>query len=237
MLAGSEAMEKTMVKKDEPTFDESKIEEARATDEKAEEVDQTTPNQEPRSTSGGSIFDDIDKLRQRQDFDALVSTQRVLVSVPVGKPGKQTWFRVLPGEEWQLTAALLKLEEDGTYFYIAPDIYPDLEAEAIRVVLRTVVTTQGTTSLWPIRFPSADGRDSSWWISARAVALQAETEWVRMRANMEAGAYDVIKATDNYGEPDLPQHNFSELLEIAFAGKVIERLDHPVVLRLLGRPQ
>ncbi len=235
MLAGSEAMENGMAKKDEPTFNESKIEEAGTTEENATEVEKTTPNQEPRSISGGSIFNDIEKLRQRQDFDVLAGTQRQLISVPVGKPGKQTWFRVLPGEEWQINAALLKLEEDGTYFFVAPSIYPDLAAEAMRVVIRTVVTTQGTISLWPIRLPNPDGRDFLWWISARAVALQAETEFVRMRANQEAGAYDVIKATDNYGEPDRPRHNFSELLEIAFAGKVIESLDDPVVLKLLGR--
>jgi hypothetical protein len=230
-------MEKSMAKIDDTKINEPKIEEVGTTAKNAEEVEEATPNLESRSTSGGSIFDDIDKLRRRQDFDALVGTQRVLVSVPVGKPGKQTWFRVLPGEEWQLPAALLKLEEDGTYFYVTYDIYPDLEAEAIRVVLRTVVTTQGTISLWPIRLPNPDGRDFPWWISARAVAVQAETAWVRMRANQEVGAYDVIKATDNYGEPDLPQRNFSELLEVAFAGKVIESLDHPVVLKLLGRPQ
>jgi len=228
--------------KENSQFTEQKSDEHKEEDTNEGVVE--NPHEEPEdgdapeeASPSDSIFDNVESLRKRQDFDALVGTQRLLVSVQVGKPGNQTWFQVLPGDEWQLTAALLKLEEDGTYFYVAPDIYPDLEAEAIRVVLRTVVTTQGTVSLWPIRLPNPDGRDFPWWISARAVAVQAEIAWVRMRANQEAGAYDVIKATDDYGEPDLPQRNFPGLLEVAFAGKVIESLDHPVVLKLLGRPQ
>ncbi len=235
MLAGSEAMENDMAKKDEPTFDESKIEEARATDEKAEEVDQTTPNQEPRSTSGGSIFDDIGKLRKRQDFDSLVGTQRHLTSVPVGKPGKQMWFRVRPGEEWQIQASLLDWEDDGTQFYIDPQLAPELEAEAKRVVIRTVVTTQCSMRLWPIRLPNHDGSDNPWFESARRVAGQAEREWVRMFANREARGYDVFTSAGDFDGPVWSEHSFAELLKIAFAGKVIESIDHPVVAKLLGR--
>jgi hypothetical protein len=194
-----------------------------------------TIGKEPRPTGGGSIFNDIEKLRKRQDFDALVGTQSLLVSVQVGKPGKQTWFRVLPGEEWEIQAALLKWEEDGTYFYVAPDIYPVLAAEAMRVVLRTVVTAQGSILLWPIRMPNPDGRDFPWWISARAVALQAETAWIRMRANQEAGAYDALKARDDYGDPAIPEQSFQDLLKIAFADKVIDSLDHRVIVKLSGR--
>ena len=194
-------------------------------------------DQAPRSTGGGSIFDDIEKLRKRQDFDALVSTQRHLTSVLVDKPGKQTWFRVHPGEEWQIQAALLKWEDDGTQFFITPDFYPDLPAKAQLAILRTVVTTQGSVGLWPLKMPGADGWDNEWWQSARSVAAQAERSWVRMVANKEARGYDVFTPMADFGEPAWPDQSFSELLKIAFAGKVIDSLDHPVVIKLLGRTQ
>jgi hypothetical protein len=194
-------------------------------------------DQESCQAGGGSIFDDIEKLRKRQDFDALISTQHHLTSVPVGKPGKQVWFQVRPGDEWQIQAALLDWKEDRTQFYITPALYPNLETEATLVILRTVVTTQGSVSLWPLKMPGADGRDNEWWQSARRAAALAESNWVRMITNNAARSYDVITPEADYGEPARPSQSFSELLKIAFAGKIIETLDHPVVAELRGRNQ
>ncbi len=185
--------------------------------------------------NGGSIFDDLDQLRERQDFDVLVGAQRQLTAVPVGKPGRQTWFRVHPDPDWQIQAALLDWDDDGTQFYVAPHVYPDLAAEVKRVVLRTVVTAQGTPRLWPIRQPNPDGTDNEWFQSARQVATRAEREWCRMVANREAHGYDVFTAAGDFGEPAWPERDFAELLRIAFAGKVIQSLDHPVVVHLMGR--
>lgn len=182
-----------------------------------------------------SVFDDLPALRKRQDFDALVPTQRVLTRVPVARPSKQTWFRTHPDPEWFLQAYLLEWEEDGTQFFVMPEIAIDLGAELKRVVLRTVVTAQGTASLWPIRMPNADGTDNEWFISARAAAREAENAWIRIVANRQARGYDVFRAQADFGEPVWPAEGFEGLLKTAFAGKIIDSVEHPVVLRLLGR--
>ena len=61
-----------------------------------------------KESAGGSIFDDLDALRKRQDFDSLVVARRQLTAVPVGRPSSQIYFQVLRGDEWQLRAAILE---------------------------------------------------------------------------------------------------------------------------------
>jgi hypothetical protein len=51
---------------------------------------------------------------------------------------------------------------------------------------------------------------------------------------MALGAYDVFEATAEWPEPDWPNVPFNELLRVAFKGKVIDTLDHPVLKRLRG---
>jgi hypothetical protein len=193
-----------------------------------------TSSQEPCPTGGGSIFDNLDELRKRQDFDRLIDVKSLLTSVPVGKPTKQMFFQVLPGDKWQLTAALLDWEEDGTKFFVSPSVYPELPAEFKRVQLRTAVTPQGSVRLWPIRLPNPDGSDNEWFVSAREVAAKAEGSWIRMVANREARGYDVFQAKGDFGDPTIPEQSFQDLLKLAFAGKVIDNLDHPVIVKLLG---
>ncbi len=207
------------------------------TTENEQPSEEEKTGKEPRSSGGGSIFDNLDELRQRQDFDALVSTQRHLTSVPVGKPGKQTWFRVRPGEEWRIPASLLDWEDDGTQFYVHPHVAQELVTEVKWVEICVVVTTQGSLRLWPIRLPNPDGSDNPWFESARRVAEQAERGWVRMVANREAHGYDVFISTGDFGEPVWSEHSLGDLLKIAFSGKEIQSLDHPVVAKLLGRAQ
>ena len=62
------------------------------------------------------------------------------------------------------------------------------------------------------------------------------SHWVRMSANMSAGAYDVFEAAGSLNEPEWPDVGFKELMEIAFPlERRIDSLDHDVVKRLRGR--
>ena len=60
------------------------------------------------------------------------------------------------------------------------------------------------------------------------------TRWVRLTANMSLGAYEIFEAAGNIPQPVWPELSFPELLKIAFRDRLIDRLDHPVVLHLRG---
>jgi len=89
--------------------------------------------------------------------------------------------------------------------------------------------------LWPVRLPSPDGRQLAWHHSAQVAAEMAMKRWIRVKANMSLGAYDIFEANCTIPEPEWPSDiSFPKLLEIAFKGRLVDSLDHPVLKRLRG---
>ena len=54
-------------------------------------------------------------------------------------------------------------------------------------------------------------------------------------ANMHVGGYDVYEAEGELPEPEWPEHDIDALVQVAFRGKIITDLDHPIVQSLLGK--
>jgi hypothetical protein len=88
--------------------------------------------------------------------------------------------------------------------------------------------------LWPVRLPGPDGKLNEWWRSAAEAAELAMTRWVRVKANMDLGAYEIFSATGTLQDPTWPELSFNELLRIAFRDRVVDNIGHPVVKRLRG---
>jgi hypothetical protein len=63
----------------------------------------------------------------------------------------------------------------------------------------------------------------------------AMTRWIRMKANMSLGAYEISVAESVIADPVWPELSFYELLSIAYRDRMIMSLDHPVVKRLRGQ--
>jgi hypothetical protein len=58
--------------------------------------------------------------------------------------------------------------------------------------------------------------------------------WVKRVWNRNLSAYEIFEASGYTDDPKWPDEPFEKLLEIAFKGKLIDRADHPVILRLRG---
>ena len=121
----------------------------------------------------------------------------------------------------------------ATKLFIAPNMQTVLADEATLVKIYTGVTRQNPF-LWPIALPDANGRINSWSDSAHQAAQIATTEWVRLQSEQELGSYKVLQAQGKLPDPVWPNKTFSELLEIAFAGRIIDSEDHAIVRRLRG---
>jgi hypothetical protein len=52
---------------------------------------------------------------------------------------------------------------------------------------------------------------------------------------MYVGGYDVYQADSVLADPEWLDAGMAELIEVAFRGKIITTVDHPVVQSLLGR--
>jgi hypothetical protein len=114
------------------------------------------------------------------------------------------------------------------------DIARELPGEFISVILYTAITRQGVTFLWPVKIPSTDGRTIEWHRSAAEAAERAMARWIRVRANMGLGAYEMHEAAATIPDPVWPELSFQEMLRIAFRDRLVDRLDHPVIKRLRG---
>ncbi len=182
------------------------------------------------------IFDDLSQLSLSQDFVEMAGVKKLLTTVPVRKPNPQEFVRVHPDPMYRRTGVgLLELKEDRETYLVLQAAAEELPGEFFVVTLYTAVSRQGVVFLWPVRLPGADGRILEWHRSAAEAAEKAMTHWVRMKANMGLGAYDIYPAMSTVAEPQWPDVSFNELLRIGFRDRVISNFDHnhPVIKRLL----
>ncbi len=177
---------------------------------------------------------DPKKLRIGQRCGEGQDVQRVLVSVPVRKPSRQEFIRTHPAPDMSLEAAILEFKQDRQNFIVAPELAPYLPGEAVAKLLVPTLSNHGALFLWPIRLPDEQGRLDEWNSVALEACARAKTKWIRVMANMGAGTYDVLEAKALFPDPDWPNHTLQQLLEIAFKGRVIDTMDHPVLRRLRG---
>ena len=175
-------------------------------------------------------------LRVNQDFLGAVGTEKLVVDTPVHRPNGQEFVRVHPDESFQLMpAAIIEVKEDREVYLVDPSLAEVLNEEINLVGLFTTINRQGAVFLWPVKLPKADGRANAWHSSAMAAAQEAMHAWVRVKANMSAGADDVFRAKGAIPEPQWPNVSFQRLLELAFKDdRIIRDLNHSVVRRLHG---
>ena len=171
-------------------------------------------------------------LRIDPAFEA-VAVKPVIVAVPVRKPKRQEFVRVHPDERYRLETAVIELAEERETYLVAPALLEALADEVKLVRLYLAVPRGGGPFFWPVPLPGPDGRRNPWHEAAERAALEATRRWVRVKANMAAGTYDVDVAAA-IGEPEWPDLPMNELLRLAFGERMITSIDHPVVKRLRG---
>ncbi|MGO9834575.1 MAG: hypothetical protein ACLP1X_10190 [Polyangiaceae bacterium] len=175
------------------------------------------------------------RFRLTQNFDEVAGVSQLLVHVSRLKPSPQSWFRTHPDESFRMTVALLTIKDEKSEPYlVAPELVEHVAAEIVPHTLITYITRQKVVGLWPLRLPRGDGKTDGWMRTAHEAANAAMKRWVRMTANMAAGAYDVQVTNAPLAEPEWPDVTFEKLVEIAYRDHIIETLDHPVLRRLRG---
>jgi hypothetical protein len=194
--------------------------------EEQKEVNSTNPDKAP------SPFD-LDRLALPQSFAEAIGVRKLLTHVPVGKPGNQDGFRVHPNPEFQRNLPVHILRNEREIYLVTPEMLAELAGECVGVTMYTAISSQGVLRLWPVRLPGPDGKDLAWWSTEREAAELAKKQWVRIKANMALGAND-INVSAMTAVPRWPTATFQEIIEIAFAGRLIENVEHVVVRRLRG---
>ena len=188
-----------------------------------------------RATDGPDPFDPA-RYRLSGDFEPSIGVQTLITTIPVRKPAKDWFVRTHPDPSHCLETIVLELKEERETFLVDPTILPELGDESTLSprALFTAINRQGTLFVWPVRLPGANGRVDGWSQSALDAARTAQDRWVRVQANMSLGAYEQMVPQAELPDPEWPEVTFSRVLETAFRDRVIDVLDHPVLLRLRG---
>ena len=179
---------------------------------------------------------DLDALRLPANYGDTLGVRKVLTKVHVGRFPRDAFFRVRPGADWKLPVMILDRKAENEIYVVLPAAYGALDAGLVkRVELNFAVDRNNNPALIPIPLPGEDGKWNSYHQSLAQAALRAESKWLRITANMSASGYDVFEAIANLSEPEWPECSMSDLVEIAFRGKIIAGPDHPIVDLLQGR--
>ena len=174
---------------------------------------------------------DIESLRLVGDFED-VQAEAVLITVPIGKPSKTTFFRTHPDKQYTFPCMLLELKDTNETYILYPQVSELIKGLARPVCLYFAVDTSGAPRLIPVPLP-ANGNSNQWHVSLQRCVVTARQKWIRMQADMAAKAYSGY-ASAMMLEPTWPTETMDELVQIAAGGNIITTADHPVIVRLRG---
>ena len=98
------------------------------------------------------------------------------------------------------------------------------------------MTRQAVPFIWPIRLPGPDGKIDDWnrVCPLRRRRYGSEPLGFALRLTCTPAVTTFTRPPPSRPEPDWPDMAFNALLRIAFKGKVIDTLDHPMLRRLRG---
>ena len=132
-------------------------------------------------------------------------------------------------------AMILENKEARESYVVVPEVAQEISELVRPVMLHAAIDRQNNVSLIPVQLPGEDGTRNPWHESLAQAVEHAKLKWLRITANMHAGGYDVYEAEGELPEPEWPAHDIDALVQVAFRGKIITSLDHPVVQSLLGK--
>jgi hypothetical protein len=178
---------------------------------------------------------DLASLRLNPSFLETAGVKKLLTTVPARRPSPQDFVRVHPAPEYRENFAMVDLKDDREDFLVRPEILPELTGEVVYKTLFTAINRQGIVFLWPVKLPAPDDRKTEWSRSAREAAEMAMGRWIRMKANMSLGAYEITVAESVMADPVWPDLSFQELVRIAYRDRMITSFDHAVIKRLRGQ--
>lgn len=177
------------------------------------------------------------EARVSQEVEALEGGRKLLELIPVRRPQKTTWFMTHPDKAYWYRAFLLEDERTGDLYFLSRPVWESLvelgEKAIARKLLIPVMSRNNVLTLWPVSL-GVDGTLGSWSESALTAAVTARTQWVRITSNREMAGYEIKTRPSDGVEPQWPDLSVLELLRIAFKGRLVTGMDHPIIRDLQG---
>jgi hypothetical protein len=182
-----------------------------------------------------TIISEISSLRLPDNYSVNIGGIKLPPKPIFGKLSRHRFARVHPSSEFKFPCLVVEVKDGGDTYVVAPQMQPYLGKNVVQKVIRLSVDSTGLPKL--IFQPTIDqgGRQNHWHTTLNKAIALAETNWVRVEANMDAGQYDIIISQDDLGDPQWPEQRMDELIQDVFGNNIIASADHPYIRQIQGR--
>jgi hypothetical protein len=188
---------------------------------------------------------DLDKFKSKRAA-AAANVETLQTALPVHKlADAKDFVRLHPDENaWSSELCFVSVPIKGskrdTLHLIVEDLALRFLPSAKILRFRLVLATKPYDVFFLCQVPTQNLENT---LNASNVVAceQAKTLWTlatsRKEEGVEAYKVDVAQHPDAFPEPRWPPQSLSELISTTFAGRIIDREDHPGLLRLIGARQ
>jgi hypothetical protein len=188
----------------------------------------------------------LDKFKSKRAA-ALANVETLQTGLPLCRAAEvNDFFRLHPDEAnyWSYELCFvnvpIKGQKKDTLHLIEEDLamqyLPSGKIKRFRVALATKPDDVFLLCIVPSR-----NLDNGYNSTTLMGCEKAKTLWIEVTSRKEEGveAYkiDLAKDQDAFPEPKWPTQSLGELIEKTFVGRLIDREDHPALLRLIGARQ
>lgn len=178
---------------------------------------------------------DLSKFRLAPNSSETLGSKKLVSVVPVTKPSKEKFFQTSADDDRSMDVYLYEDKVESAFYLISPDV-ADTLGKLVRASTLHLAIDRGSNPFFiPIPLPDDRGQRNSWPASMLNAIEHARGRWVRVQSDMSMGIYQIHEAQGSLEEPKWPELSLEELVNIAFAGRVIKDLEHPKVQTVLGK--
>lgn len=163
---------------------------------------------------------------------------RGLAPTTIRTPAPYEFIRTLLNMDDIFRCNLFEDQEGmGSTFYITSPLIASLMPRVIKLyALQIAITNHGDTFIWPLKTHGVEKGNNSWNCSAWNAATIANYKWVKVMSSTLHKQWEILKADDDiYPDPLWPTESYEEILEGAFADKIIKSIDDPVIRKFRGK--
>ena len=189
---------------------------------------------------------DLDRFRSKRSPN-IAGVETLLPALPHhNMAAAKDWVRLHPNEEkyWSPEFCFVSVPIQGqprdTLHLINEELAMRYLPSGRIQRFRFALATKPNDRFFLCEVPSQN-LDNVWNASNLSGCVQAKTLWTQATSRRPEGVdgykIDMAKHQDAFPEPNWPTQALNELIMVTFAGRMIDREDHPGLLRLIGARQ
>jgi hypothetical protein len=203
-----------------------------------EELPEETTQRRPREPASEEKLREFAKYRRDPQAGAGVAKKK-LVSVPAkGSPPRDRYLRTSTDPRHNGTLPLFYDKGgDGGIHLVEAHCVDHLGADRVKDSYCVLtVTRQGSYFLWCTPLEDSDGSWNAWHESAHEGKEACADEWLTFIPNKEINGYDTRPPLqpDTFPEPEFPDIDWATIVKLTFRRRIIDKPDHPIIVRILG---